>query len=178
METERLPTPFERALLKKIAKPPAKARQFSRVRIGPDFFRVERIDRRRITCGRYLKAKFLTQYRSSARDQNWVECLETRYAQLTDVIAFRLADRHFTLLRADWYRSGAASVHPDTRNVILDMSRGYDRSMESIIEAHKISYQVALHELPARRWGETPRCVVLDRYFDSRTEVIAATPTA
>jgi hypothetical protein len=175
MPTARLPTPFERSLLKRIAKPPTMAMQFSRVRIGPDHFRTKRCDRRFKTCERYLKAKFHTDY--LYRGRALVDGLETRYAELTDVILLRLTDdRWFTLLRANWYKSGAASLDPDTRNVILDTSGGFDTGIDSIVEAQHIAYQVVLSELPVRQWGEAPRCVVLDRYFDSRIEIIAAMP--
>jgi hypothetical protein len=173
MPTNRLPTPFERSLFKRIAKPPSKAAQFSRVSIGPDHFRTKRCDMRFKTCERYLKAKFDTDF--LYRGRALVNGLETRYAELTDVILLRITDdRWFTLLRANWYKSGAASLDPDTRNVHLDTSGGFDTGIDTIVEANNIAYQVVLSELPVRQWGEAPRCVVLDRYFDSRNEIIAA----
>ena len=143
-------------------------RLFTHVTIGGEVFRVKDADSPSTTAQRYFKATFQTSFVGGGEGRL------SRYAELTKIIRLHFDGKDVILLRADWFPSRAASIHPITKNVHLRLGYAMDRTTEACIQANAIDGQVAICDLYSRSAGDFERrAVVFDRrLFRGRIEIM------
>lgn len=132
------------------------------VHLGKDVFRVASADNKK-TRQRYIKAEFTMTFRANQHDYNVVEGRRFIYGEIDKIIVVQVGSEELILVQANWFQPDACTVCPRTHNVMVDRSRAWWRTKETVMRADDITAQVVIVNIPKSRPFDVQRAVILDK---------------